>query len=583
MLKKILLAIVVFGFSYSIAQAQEQRELDKEVKVRTTYQPKINKALRLGKLPVIQDTAKFVPSFNYFIQAKPLSVGFSPAEIPAARMVGEPLKNLHSHDLTLAGGNYSTLFGDYRFNNQRSKTADIGIHVRHYSTNGKLELEDGDKVKPDYTDQLAEVYGTAHLNEGKVSGQLFYKHKAYNYYGFPQPNDVDTNIPDLFPYKEQKLNNFGLKAKYQSTFKDEEKLNFGLGLEYEHFSDDIDAKENDILVSGNAKIRRGDAFWSLNSEFDYFAIDGLLYSNGEEVINDRKSLKWSLQPKYLLQTGKLNLQLGVNAVFAMGDDSETKLYPDVKMDFEAIDGIMSLFVGVNGDLKMNRYKHIVEENRFIFSGLNVAPSNLKYRLFGGIRGSWSSNSSFKLYAEYSEVDNQYFYNNVYLREVIGSHVIASANSNKLGVDYDDINLLRLGAEVTIAWSDKLEINSSVRYNHYSLDRQAEAWHMPEFELEANAMYQLTNDIKLNAGVNVIGERPYIYLRYVNIGELPSSIYDTSKSHDAVYDLNVGANYQINENFSAFGQVNNLLADKYYQWDGYPSQGLNFLLGVKINL
>jgi hypothetical protein len=376
MLKKILLAIVVFGFSYSVAQAQEQRELNKEVKVKTTYQPKINKALRLGKLPVIQDTATFVPSFDYFIQAKPVNVGFLPAEIPAAKIVGEPLKKLHSHHLTLAGGNYATLFGDYRFNNQRSKNGDIGFHLRHYSTNGKITLEDDDKVKPDCSEQLAEVYGTAYLDEGKLSGTLFYKHSGFNYYGFPQEDDVENNLSDQFPYNEQKLNHFGLNAYYQSTFKDEEKLNFGLGLKYEHFADDIDVKENDILLSGNAKIRRGDAFWSLGSEFDYFATTGLNDWDENAQITERKSMKWTVSPSYLLQTGSLNLQLGVNAVLAMGDDSETKLYPDVKIDIELLEGIMSFFAGVNGDLQMNRYKDIAEENRFIYSGLHVKPSNV---------------------------------------------------------------------------------------------------------------------------------------------------------------------------------------------------------------
>jgi TonB dependent receptor. len=574
MLKKILLAIVVFGFSYSIALSQEQRELDKEVKVRTTYQPKINKALRLGKLPVIKDTSTFTPSFDYFIQAKPLNVGFSPAEIPAAKIVGEPLKKLNSHTLTLAGGNYSTLFGDYRFNNQRSKTADIGVHLRHCSSNGKLKLEDGDKVKPDYTEQLAEVYGTAYLDEGKVSGKLFYKHSGFNYFGFPQLGDIEGTTTNLFPYDKQKLNNFGLNALYQSNFKDEEQLNFGLGLQHEHFSDDIDAKENDILISGNARIRRGDAFWSLRSEFDYFAIDGLNHWEDSNWVSERKTLKWSLNPQYLLQTGNFNLQLGVNAVLATGDDSGTKLYPDVKIDFEAIDGIMSLFAGLNGDLKMNRYKDIVEENRFIYSGLNVLPSNVKYKLFGGIRGSMSSNSSFTLKAEYSAIENQYFFiqNNILIPQ--GMTISGVPYSNKFGVVYDDVNVLRLGAELTIGWTEKLELNSSVWYNNYSMDELGEAWHMPEFEMQVNAVYSFTDDLTFNAGVNMIGERSTLLVRY-----------DLTKVEklEAVYDLNIGANYSVNEHFSVFAQVNNLFADKYYQWDGYPSQGLNFLLGIKVNL
>jgi len=570
MLKKTVLAIVIIGFAFSIAQAQEQRDLDKEVKVRTTYQPKINKAKRIGELPVVKDTASFTPTFNYFVQTKPLTVGFSPVEIPAAKIVGEPLKKLNSHDLTLAGGNYSTLFGDYRFNNQRSKTTDFGVHLRHYSTNGKLTLENDDKVKPDWTEQLAEVYGTVYLDEAKVNGRLFYERNAYNYFGAPQ-NDYSMSNPGFrFPYNEQKLNNFGLSADFQTMFDDEEKLNFGLGLKYEYFSDDIDLKETDIAVLANAKIRRGDGFWSLCSKFDYFSIDGLYNWEENNLDNDRKTMVWSLQPSYLLQTGKLNLQLGVKPVIVMGDDSETKIYPDVKVDFEAIDNILSLFFGLDGDLNMNRSKDITSENPFVFSGLDVMPSNQKYRLFGGIRGSLSSTSSFNLSAEYSAIDNQYFFVNA--QNISFSTFEATpvtAYSNKFGVVYDDISLLRLSADLNLAWNEKLSLSSKVVYNSYAMDILDEAWHKPNFEVNANASYKFTNELTFQAGVNMIGERK-------------TWADNEKKTLDAVYDLNIGANYRFSEHFTVFGRVNNLFADKYYQWEGYPSQRLNFLLGAKVS-
>ncbi|MBL4560299.1 MAG: hypothetical protein JKX79_04880, partial [Labilibaculum sp.] len=451
MFRKIILTVAVAGLACSMSYAQEQRDLNKEVKVKTAYQPKINKSKRIGELPVVQDTATFTPSFTYFIQTKPLAVGFSPALIPAARIVGEPLKSINSHVLTLAGGNYSTLFGDYRFNNQRSKTTDFGFHIRHYSTNGKLELENGRKVKPDWTEQLVEAYGSTYLDEGKISGRAYYKHKGYNYFGSQLGDDLPVNLVDLFPYSEQVQNRFGLVADFQTTFKDEEKLNFGIGLQYEHFSDDILVTENDILISAEVGVRRGDGFWSLISAFDYFAIDGL-YNSMEEPGSayERKTMLWNLNPQYSLQTGQLNLKLGVNTVIAMGDDSEAKIYPDIAVDFEAIDGIMTIFAGVDGDLNVNKYNDIIAENPYVYSGLDVISSNQKYRLFGGVKGSLSSNSSFKLSAEYSSVDDQYFF------------VQRSAGltySNKFDVVYDDVSLLRLGAEVTVGWADKLELNS----------------------------------------------------------------------------------------------------------------------------
>lgn len=566
MLRKIIYTLFVSVLLIQFASAQEQRDLNKEVEVRSAYQPKINKAKRLGELPVVVDTAKFTPSFQYFVKTKPLTVGFSPSQIPAAKMLGEPLKKINSHSLTLAGGNYATLFGDYRFNNQRSKDLDIGVHLRHYSTNGKVTLENGDEEKPDWTEQLAEVYGTFYMDEGKVNGRVFYERNAYNFYGFPQEGDVDNSWENLFPYAEQKLNNFGLSADYQTTFKNEEKLNFGLGLKYEHFSDDIDVKQNDISIEANARIRRGDGFWSLGSKFDYFSVDGLLNSM-EENVADRKSFVWTLSPRYQLQTGKLNLQLGVKPVIAFGDDSETKLYPDIKIDVEVIDDIMSLYAGLDGNLKINTFKELVYENSFIASGLNIEPSNQKYRLFGGMRGSLSKSSSFNLSVEYSNIENQYFFRRYEIFPGI-TDGFTPKYSNKFAVVADDISLLRIGAEVNLDWNEKLDISSKFTYTHYSLDKLKEAWHMPNFEMNVDARYRFTEDLSFQAGVNVLGQRPVLYQ-----GE--------KRDLDAVYDVNVGANYSLMDNITAFGKINNLFADKYYHWNGYPSQRLNFLLGIKM--
>lgn len=570
MFRKIILTVVIAGLGFSMSYAQEERDLKKEVKVKTAYQPKINKSKRIGELPTVRDTASFTPSFTYFVQTKPLAVGFAPALIPAARIIGEPLQSVNSHTLTLAGGNYSTLFGDYRFNNQRSKTSDFGIHIRHFSTTGKVELEGGEKVKPDWTDQLAEVYGKVYLDDSKVSGRVYYEHMDYNFYGAGA-------LMSWLNYRSQMQNRFGLNADFQTTFKDEERLNFGIGLEYEHFADDLVASENDLLIKAEAKIKRGDGLWSLTSEFDYFGTDGLYINNFEEL-EDRNTLIWNVSPKYSFQSGSVNLNLGVNAVLAMGDDSETKLYPDISIDVEAVEEILSLYVGLDGGLNMNKYNDIARENPFVFSGLNVDPTNTKYRLFGGLKGSLSSNSSFKLSAEYSEIENQYFFVRYGLLSLLSSSL--PPVSNKFGVDYDDVNVLRLGAEVTVGWSEKLQLNSSVWYTNYSMDELEEAWHKPEFEMNVNASYLFSDELSFQAGVSVLGERAVSNIDVTEDGAIQVR-NGVLSNLDAVYDLNIGANYRLNENFTAFGKVNNLFADKYYQWDGYPSQGLNFLLGLKI--
>ncbi len=571
-LRSLLLAIVVCCFSCLTAKAQQERKLNQEVKVKTDFRPKINKAKRLSKLPEIVDTAKFTPDFVYAIKTNPLHIDFPPAKIPALRVVGEKPQELHAHNLTLAGGNYATLFGDYRFHHNGSKNIDFGLHLKHYSTNGKLSLADGTKVKPDLTEQLAEIYGLAYRNHGDFSGKLFYKATRFSFYGFPLLRDEANGAFNLFPYENQKLNQFGLQSNYQSKNLNTEALNFGAGLKYEYFSDKINAKEHSIQISGNANIRKENVLLNLASEIDYFAVKGLHFWQDTIKTNNRKTMKWNVNPSCEWQTQKLKLRLGMSAVLLAGDDSKFKLYPDLQADFIAIENNLSLFVGIAGTLKPNSYAEIANENHFIYSGLNVSPLNLKYNLFGGFRAGISPKASFSFKAEYSSIDNQYFFVQASYDPVAiaPDKINGIPFSNKFGVLYDNVNLLKLSAEINLIHNSKLHFNSKLSYQHYALNALSHAWHKPKLHFETTAQYQFTSKLQFSANLNFMDKRPVLR-------------ENQTQYLDAVFDLGFGANYQFHSSFSVFGKLNNLFADKYYQWDGYPSQGINGILGVKIRL
>jgi hypothetical protein len=555
----IFLGITFFTFEVG---AQEQRNLNKEVKVQTAYQPKINKAKRIGELPEIVDTLRFTPTFDYLIQTNPIAVRFSPSLISAAQMIGEPLQKLNSNSLTLAGGNYSNIFGDYRYNNKRSKEIDYGLHLHHYSTSGKVTLDDKRDSKPNWSEQLAEIYGTKYLESASVSAHLSYNRKSYKYYGLPLKIDDGKIWKNLTDYDSQLINRIGLEANYATNFQNEQELNYGVGLKYENFSDDIEAKANDITLNGFAKMQRGIGLWSLKTKLNYFMSDGLLDRDSQNKTS-RNSFVGTLNPTYSFKKGKVNVKLGLKGVFAFGDDSETQFYPDINVTFEAIEDILHVYAGVDGDLKMNQYKDLVAENPYVVSGLNPTPTSVMYRAYGGVKGSLSSNSSFNASLAYSSIKDQYFYTQIGQIQ----HQYTINYSNKFNVVSDDISLLRFMAEFDFSEIERLNIYSKLVYNLYSLDKQAEAWHLPNIELSIEGKYKILEDLKVTANFDVLGER-YVLQNQVK------------KSLDAVYNLSLGASYSLLDNFTVFAKACNIFADRYYRWDQYPSQRFNFLVGLK---
>ena len=57
--------------------------------------------------------------------------------------------------------------------------------------------------------------------------------------------------------------------------------------------------------------------------------------------------------------------------------------------------------------------------------------------------------------------------------------------------------------------------------------------------------------------------------------LSSNIYEL----DAYTDINLGVEYQLNKQFSAFVRATNLLNKQYLRFNNYPVAGLEIMLGV----
>jgi len=566
---KSILLTGVLGLVCLCGHAQEQRDLKKEVKVRTNYKPEIKKAKRIGEMPTIVDTVTFKKRFDYSIRSKALDVSFKPGSIKAAKMTGESLKKTNGHSFDLAAGNYASLFADYRYNNLQSKTTDFGIHLQHYSSDGKLELQDGDKVKPDWKEFLAELYGNHYLDDAKITSRFYYKHKSFNYYGFPQAEDVQSGMVNIFDYDSQRFNDFGLQTSYETLAKDAEDLNFKLGVEFDYFSDKINLSELDLGVSGSAEMKVGEGLWSLASSLNYLQTNNLTYWDTELKNQDDKSSLLMVNPSYSLSLGGFNFRIGVKAQAVLGDDSDFRLYPDVKIDLALFDHVLNLFAGLDGNLDVNTARSITDVNPFVHSGLNVKSTSTNYRIYGGVKNKISDKSSSLISVEYADIEGQYFFsmaNSAFSPQ--GGLPQEAYYFNKYAVVYDDLYKISLTGELDYQVNKELNLYALAKYTYYSMDKLEEAWQLPKFEMETRASYRFTDQWLFKARLIFVGERP------VMTNGLEAQL-------DTLADLGLGTEYKWNDLLSLYANVNNIFDADAYLWQGYPSQGINGMIGLKL--
>ncbi|MRT93266.1 hypothetical protein [Ancylomarina sp. 16SWW S1-10-2] len=561
LLTGVFVVMCLFGY------AQEDRDLKKEVNVRTNFKPKIKKAKRIGEMPNVVDTLNFKKQFDYSIRSKSLNVDFKPGSIKAAKMTSAPLKKAHGHSFDLAAGNYATLFADYRYNNLNSKKTDFGLHLQHYSSNGKLELDNGRKVDPDWSEFLAEIYGNHYLSDAKVSSRIFFKNKSFNYYG----SSLYDQGRNIFDYDKQRYNLVGLETSYETLNRDAKDLSYKLGVELEYFTDKYNVSEIDMGVNGSAELKAGDGFWALESSLNFIQSNNLVYWSvdiDDSKDRDVNSTLWVVNPSYNLTAGNFNMKLGVKAQSILGNDSEFKLYPDVKFNLVLVDQVLDMFAGLDGNLDLNTMQSITNSNPFVHSGLDVENTSTDYRVYGGLKTRISSKSNALLSVEYASIDNQYFFSMA--NEAVSPEGLPYQTNyfNKYGVVYDNLSKLSLTGEMNLQVNKELNLYALAKYTHYSLDVLDEAWNMPNFEMEAKANYRFNDQWLFNARLLFVGER-----KVMTNGDMATL--------DVLADFGLGAEYKWNDILSVYANVNNIFDAESYLWYGYPSQGVNGMLGLKL--
>jgi hypothetical protein len=179
----------------------------------------------------------------------------------------------------------------------------------------------------------------------------------------------------------------------------------------------------------------------------------------------------------------------------------------------------------------------------------------------GIRGNISSKIAFNAKVNYSKINNQYFFVND----------TSLTLQNKFDVVYDNLDKIRILGELSYNTGENLFLSLSGNYYSYNLEIEKHAWHMPNYKVSLNARYIVQNKIILTSNIFALGSR------YVREFDKNNNLLD--KELSGIIDLNLGMEYRLSKIFSAFINLNNIAAVKYYEWNHYPSQQFNMMMGI----
>ncbi len=571
-------AVIVSLLFFTVA-VSAQEEMNKDVKVVREYTPIISDAYKINEMPASEedDHLDKIGPFDYNILTKAMMSDMGVVPISPAKLRPEHKEVLDKSYVKGALGNYNTLYGELFYNILRSEEYALGLNVGHISSMGKLELEDETKVDAPYHDTWTSLYFRRFYDEHTLSIDANFLHNVYNYYGYQSLdkdvnylNDVGESVlgSDLIPDDRQRLSGFNANIGFGNKQIETSDIPYHLNLKLGTFGNVTGVNESNFGLGGEVGFEVSDNL-TLNilGSMDYFGTT-VPESTALYDFYERKMTLLNISPAIGFSFDGFNVNVGVDTYSQFGSDIDTEfnIAPHIVGDLIIAEGIVTAFGGVKGDYHVNNYQTIQRENQFVSPDENVKNSFHGLHLFGGMKGNFSSSVSFVARVDYSIFQDEHFYINRSFDTDATESV--TSQSNLFDVVYDDGNLFSVSGELKFEPHKNLNVLLFGKYNGWTVNNLEYAWHKPDSEINLRINFSPMEDLWVNVGLNTLGSR-YAY-------DVESNLPKKLKS---VVDVNVGAHYMVSSKWNVFASMNNLVASKYYQWNGYPMQGFNMKIGV----
>ena len=567
----LLIAFVVLGCSL---MAQEDNTLEEQtVVIYNDYSPVLKDASRIQSLPVIADTVKTEPKFEYSVMPTMYRTSFTPQKISAATVKGEALKPLNTGFVKVGYGNYISPFAELYINSKRQKNYSLGIAAHHHSSFGKIKNYLNQKIYSGYDDSRIEAFGKKLFAKSVLSGKVYFSSNGICYYGYDPKvyGNTDTINWETFDYvdtrdevEKQRFSRVGANMAFESQQTGKKHWNYKFGLGYQYFFTKTKDYQHkiDVIANIGRSVKNISYGVDINYLFNANKISWVNYTNNDMFINP--------EPYFRFENEKWNVKAGANLVYSAGSTNKFYIYPDVYAQLN-ISNTLLPYISYGGHLENNNLEYLSTINPFVISFPYVNTS-YQHEVNLGLKANISKKVYLHVNANYSHIDKMGFFVNDTLEPL----------HNKFRMEYMDVDRVGAYAELSMReLAPGLDIMLKAHYYYYiklgdpnvlNSPKIADArpWQMPDLDVSLRAAYRLTNKISF-------GVEGYFLNRCYAKEYVEGVQY--AKKMKAVIDVNLFGEYKFDDNFSAFLYLNNIACQRYYIWNNYRAQGFNAMVGL----
>jgi hypothetical protein len=571
-MKKLIINILIILLVTlpSLAQKKQQETVVKrEVTLYNPFKPSLADAFKKSYLPDVTDTTTVRPVFKYDLRPEPFMPAYTISTIKPASLLPDPLSKLYKSYINLGFGNYITPLAELSITNERSKKGAIGIYARHFSTNGKVEVQNNIKAFAGYMDNDISLFGKKYFKNNILNGAVDFSQKTRYAYGYDTINFKKYDPPK----KNIRLNyyNAGAAIGLSSAKLDSSRLAYDFNLNYNFFYNIGEIYQHSIGLKGlMAKEYKG-FYVGSGIEINYYSFSDSAYTDPRYIA--------ALNPFIKKNSNEWSVKLGFQAVLDRGITESAKLhiYPDLNFSFNIIPSYIGFFADLSGKLLKNEPLSVLGENPWIFPDSTIfRMRNTDHSLVvkAGLTGSTGIDGNYQLSASYSIVNDMLFFTNYSL---IGDPFTVQ-RGNFFRPFYDDGEILNIHGEMGGKITEFVSFNTEANWYRYTLTNYAFAPNKPDWDASLGLKYNLKNKIIAGMEFEAIGKRKLL----VTTKDI-AGFNEETKPMAAYFNINLSAEYRYTKILSFWLKLNNIGFNRFYEWAYYPSQRFIGMVGFTYSL
>lgn len=539
----------VFFFSLlccASAYAQKEKETvtkDYEATLLSSEKIKVD-----FSLPALDTSVK---AQKYELSTRNFKVEYLPPKLRPIAMAGDKkdMKDVKNGYVKIGYGVPSSPFGEASYAFRQDKLQAI-LSLNHYSIKSKTI----ETMK--YANTGGRLSGNYYVSKTyAVGGYLGYNQESPNYYALGSNPTATKSM--------QKFKLFDLGTSIFNTGATANNFTYGAAMDIYRLGDDFGSKESGIKLEGKA------TKWFAEKHPLTVLLKGDFSSFNSSAADKRESLNnLYIQPSFTFHGDAFYFLAGAN--LASNNDEWTP-YPMLELSVNVLGERLAAFGGWKGDLKKNTFRSLTDYNPFLsyhISDNNYLPANAKlantsyYDYYGGIKGHFGK-VDYNVQGGYKPTKDLAIFTN-------GKTAGDTLRFNTL---YEDANITYLKGALSAELFKGFELSATLGQNIYKMKDStiAKAWHLPSTDVTAMAKYRtLENKLLLKGQVFFQNGVPYF-----------NTTTKAADNLEALLDLSVGTEYSINDMFSVWLDVNNILNNQRQRWVRYQSFGINVLGGLKV--